>query len=295
MAAPSTLPRILLGLELKALREATEIKLDEAVAQSGISRPTLWRIETGQDVRLNPVLIRQLCEVYGATAEQSRAVMGLVSEATEEKGWWHEFSDAIPRDFNLFVSLENAADQITSYQTTFIPGLLQTLEYRRALSWIEFPTKPSRDTERMLQVGMRRQQRLTSRDNPLQLAVLIDESVLRRINGSAPVMADQLNHLAGMGQLPNVSVRVIPAKVGTYQGLFAGTFVLFEFPTRANTDLTRPPIVYVQGFAGNLYLKQPDKIAQHREVCADMERLALDEDDSRRLVLEIAEEYAACT
>ncbi|QLY29932.1 helix-turn-helix domain-containing protein [Nocardia huaxiensis] len=293
MAAPSTLPRILLGLELKNLREGTTVKREDAAELSGISKPTLWRIESGLDVRLNPVLIQKLCEVYDATPEQTNAILALVQEAAEDKdGWWHAFSDAIPKEFNLFVSLENRANHLVSYQTTFLPGQLQTLEYRRALSWIEFPDKSSRDTERMLQVAMKRQERLTSSDNPLQLAVLIDESVLRRDTGGPEVMATQLKHLSAMGELPNVSVRVVPASAGTYQGLFAGTFVLFEFPDHPNNELTRPPIVYVQGYAGGRYDKQPDVITKYRGVLADTERLALDEGNSRQLILSIAKEYS---
>ncbi|MBF6133808.1 helix-turn-helix domain-containing protein [Nocardia otitidiscaviarum] len=292
MAAPSTLPRILLGLELKALREGTDIRMDEAAIASGMSKPTLWRIETGQDVRLNHVLIEKLCQVYDATPKQTEAVLELAREATGDKGWWHEFSDAIPKDFNLFFSLENAASRLISYQTTFVPGLLHTLEYRRSISWIEFPDKPPRETERMLQAGMMRQGRLTTSANPLELTALIDETVLRRMTGSAAVMADQLRHLADMAALPNVSIRVVPSSAGTYRGLVAGTFVLFEFPRHPKADLSRPPIVYVQGFAGSLYLKTPDKVAEYRAVCADIERLALDEDGSRQLIREIAEEFA---
>ncbi|WP_067688289.1 helix-turn-helix domain-containing protein [Nocardia jejuensis] len=294
MAGPSTLPRILLGLELKALREGTDIRMDDAATLSGISKPTLWRIESGNsEVRLNPVLIGALCKVYEATPEQTKAILKLINEAaSDEKGWWHGFSDAIPKEFNLFVRLEDAAQKLISYQTTFIPGQLQTLEYRRALSWIEFPNRPSREIERMLQVGMKRQARITRNENALRLEVVIDEAVLRRSNGGNAVMEGQLKHLAAMAELPNVSLRVVPRTADIYQGLLAGTFVLFEFPPRAKADLTCPPIVYVQGFTGGLYLKEPEKVSQYRQACAALDRQALEEGDSRRLVLEIVKEYA---
>ncbi|MGX1805721.1 helix-turn-helix domain-containing protein [Nocardia sp. NPDC055321] len=292
MASSTALPRILLGLELRALREGTSITMEQAAEDSGMSRPTLWRIESGHaEVRLNPVLIAKLCDLFEAPPAQKKAILELIKEAAEGKGWWHDFTDAIPKEFNLFVRLENAAHKLTSFQTTFIPGQLQTLEYRRAISWIEFPDKSSRETERMLQVAMKRQERITRSDNPLRLSVLIDEGVLWRNNGGDSVMEGQLKHLAAMAELPNVSIRVIPASARMYQGLVAGTFVMFEFPPRAKAELTFPPIVFVQGYTGGLYLKEPDKVAQYRLACTGMDRLALDEDRSRRLVLEIAKEY----
>jgi len=139
---------------------------------------------------------------------------------------------------------------------------------------------------------MKRQERLTSPDSPITLNVLIDESVLRRMTGSTEVMAAQMRHLIDIGQLPNVTIRVVPSTVGTYRGLMVGSFVLMEFPPHPKADLTMPPVVYVQGLTGDLYLEKPVELDQYRGACADIERLALNEDASRSLVLDIAKEYA---
>jgi hypothetical protein len=122
---------------------------------------------------------------------------------------------------------------------------------------------------------------------------LIDESVLRRTTGSPAIMADQLHHLAEIGAVPNVTVRVIPESAGTYRGLIIGPFVILEFPTRPTVELTMPPVVYIQGFLGDLYLEQTEEVRQYREVRAGIERIALDESDSRSLILRIAKEYAS--
>ncbi|MFE7797045.1 helix-turn-helix domain-containing protein [Nocardia sp. NPDC057440] len=290
----STIARRLLSIQLENLRERADITREAAAAAISVARSTVWKMETGQPVRLNPVLLERLCSLYDASKKETRVVLALADEAKGgAKGWWQAFTDdEIPKDFELFVSFEDAADKITSYQTTFLPGLLHTEEYRRQLIWIEFPNKPIQDVERMLAVGMKRQARLTDEENAIALSIYVDESALRRTTGGAQVMVDQLRHLADVGRLPNVSIRVVPATVGAYRGLMVGAFVMLEFPPHPTAELTMPPMVYAQGYLGDLYLEKPDEVRQYREACANIDRLALDETDSRSLILKIAEEYA---
>lgn len=289
----STVARRMLGLTLEAMREERAISREAAAEAIGVARSTLWKIETGQAARLNPVLLKHLCELFGASPKQTRVVLELVKE-TKAGGWWQAFAeDAIPKEFGLFVSLEDAAERITSYQTTMLPGLLHTAEYRRSLIWAEFPNKPTDEVERMLEVGLKRQDRLTDTNKLVALDVWIDESVLHRPTGSAEIMRAQLHHLVYTAELPNVSIRIVPLSAGTYRGLIAGMFVILDFPVHPTAALTIPPVVYVQGFLGDLYLEQAEEVRQYREVCASLDRLALDESASRALILGIAKEHAA--
>lgn len=266
--------------------------MDAAASSISVAKSTLWRIETGQSVRLNPVLLERLCELYGASPELTKMLLGLAEE-TKSKGWWHAYSDSIPKDYGFFVSLEDSAAHEFSFQTTFLPGLLHTPEYKRALIWTEFPNKPSEDVERMLAVGIRRQDRLVDGKKPIRLDVLLDESVLRRIVGSRAVMADQMRHLAELVQRPNISIRAVPASTGTYLGLIVGSFVLLEFPRHPKADLTMPTVVYVLGFTGDLYLEKENEVSQYRDVCTDLRRRALDDGSTRALILGLVEEYSA--
>ncbi|MBU3067102.1 helix-turn-helix domain-containing protein [Nocardia sp. NEAU-G5] len=285
--------RRMLGLTLETMRSKQGISRETAATAISIARSTLWKLETGQNVRLNPVLLKHLCELYEADPQEIQVVLELIKE-TASKGWWQAFdADAIPKEFGLFLSLEDAAERILSYQTTFLPGLLHTVDYRRELIWTEFPNKPPDEVERMLELGMKRQDRLTSQAGPLSMKVLIDESALRRVTGGTALMEDQLLHLADVCDLPTLSIRVVPHSVGTYWGLMVGTFVTLEFPLRPKIELTMPPVVYVQGFLGDLYLEQSTEIRQYRQVWADTERLALDEAKSRDLILNIAKEFRA--
>ncbi len=292
MATDSTIARRLLGLQLETLRQRADITREDAAKAIAVGRSTIWKMETGQPVRFYPVLMERLCQLYSATRKETQVILELVKETKGAKGWWQAFTDdAIPKDFGLFVGLEDAANRITSYQTTFLPGLLHTEDYKRALIWTEFPNKPAQDVERMLQVGMKRRSRLTDETNPLTMDVFVDESALRRTTGNAQIMNAQLRHLTDVGELPNVSIRVVPASTGAYRALLVGMFVLLEFPPHATAELTMPPVVYVQGFLGDLYLEDADEVRQYRQARAELDRLALDEAGSRTLILEIAKEY----
>ncbi|WP_040694011.1 helix-turn-helix domain-containing protein [Nocardia vinacea] len=289
MATGSTLPRRLLGRELHDLRENAGITMDVAKAAISVGKQTIWRMETGQPVRLRLIDIERLCQVYGATEEKTQVLLGLTEEA-QGKGWWHAYGDAIPKHFDLFVGLEQAANRLTTYQSALIPGLLQTPEYRRAVLWTEFPNVETAEIERRVELWSRRQARITDDENPIKLDVIVDELPLRRPIGGPAVMAAQLQHLAEVSRLDNVSVRVVPASVGTHMGLLIGTFVLLEFPKHPTAHLTEPPIVYVQGYTGALYLEKPEEVQQYRDAYTRLQRSALDEAASRRLILEIAEE-----
>lgn len=292
MTTGSTLPRRLLARELRRAREAASVSAEAARSAIGVSKQTFWRMENGIPIRLNPLFIKRLCEIYNASTELTQVLLTLTEE-TKSKGWWHAFDSTIPKSFGLFVSLEDAAHHVVSYQTTFIPGMLQTDDYRRAMHWIEHPNAPISDVDTSIEIAARRRARLTRAANPLALEVIIDETVLRRPAGSNEVMAAQLIHLAETAQLPNVSVRIVPRSKGTYQGLMVGMFVMLEFPPHSTAYLTEPPVIYVQGFTGDLYLERPEEVSAYRIVCTDIKRMALDETDSRALILDVAEEFSA--
>ncbi|MFI6167979.1 helix-turn-helix domain-containing protein [Nocardia sp. NPDC051052] len=290
MTTGSTLPRRLLARELRNARAAARMSSEAARNQIGVSKQTFWRMENGIPTRLNPLFVKRLCEIYGVSAELTQVLLTLVEE-TRDKGWWHAFDDAIPKSFELFLGLEDAAHRIISYQTTFLPGMLQTNEYRRAMLWLENPSRPKSNVETTIDIVTLRRARLFSDANPLTLDVFLDESALRRSTGNSGVMASQLTHLAETAQRQNVSVRVVPTSAGTYQALTFGTFVLLEFPPHPTTHLTEPPVVYVQGFTDDLYLERPEEISAYRSAHTDLERLALTEADSHALILDIAKEF----
>ncbi|MFQ6328371.1 helix-turn-helix domain-containing protein [Nocardia sp. CWNU-33] len=288
--AGSALPRRLLGRQLRELRERSGVSAVDARKAISVSQQTLWRIESGQSgVKLRPHDVRALCDLYRAADAVTRRLLALAEE-TKSAGWWHAYSDAIPKEFDLFVGLEEAANRSTGYQSTLLPGLLQTLEYRRALIWVEYPTISTENVERRLEISTRRQTRLTGDTKSLALNVILNEAVLRHDVGGPAVMRAQLKQLANIGGQPNVSIRVVPIDASIHRGLIVGPFTILEFPPHPTTYLTEPPVVYVEGYTGDLYLEKSNEVKQYRQAFADIERSALTEDQSCRLFLNIAEE-----
>ncbi|MGY1863526.1 helix-turn-helix domain-containing protein [Nocardia gipuzkoensis] len=286
----STLPRRMLGRQLRELRIKSGVSAEYARDAINVGKQTLWRIETGQPVRLNPLFIERLCKVYGASEELTTALLELTEE-TKHTGWWHSFGDAIHQKFSLYVELEATAKHLFSYQTILLPGLLQTDEYRRALIWVEFPTMSGQEVERRIEIFRFRKARLDNDSDPVFLDAILDESALRRAVGGPSVMEGQLRHLLRVSEQPNVSVRVVPLASETYAGLSVGPYVMLDFPKHPTAHLTEPPVVYVQGFTGNLYLEKPEEIQQFRQASVELHRSALDQERSRSLIRKIAKEF----
>lgn len=280
----------MLGRQLRELRINAGISAEYARDAIDVSKQTLWRIETGQPVRLHPLVVEGLCKLYGASDERTAILLNLVEE-TKRTGWWHAFNDTILEDFNLFVELEATARRIASFQTTLLPGLLQTDEYRRALIWVRFAAISGTEVERKIAAFRQRKTRLDS-DSAVRFEAVIDESALRRAIGGPSVMEGQLRHLLQVAERPHISVRVVPLAAEAYAGLNVGSFVILDFPEHPVAHLTVPPVVYMQGFTGDLYLEKPDEVRQYRQAHAEILRSALDKESSRSLIRAIAEEYA---
>ncbi|WP_227999918.1 helix-turn-helix domain-containing protein [Nocardia australiensis] len=262
-----------------------------------MSKQTIGRVEDGQPARFSTAQYRDLLDFYGADDDVRDEVLGLLKEVKAAKGdpaggWWRAYADLANAHFDHFMNLEQACDRMTTFQLTLLPGLLQTPSYRR---WIEATTNPAMsavEVERRLELTARRQRRLTD-DPGFSLDVLLSESALRHRIGGQTVMAEQLLHLVDVGKLPNVSIRAIPFAAGGHPGLVVQSFTMFEFPPLSAGRLAEPPVVFVEGFTGALFLEEDTAIGRHRATVTDLRQVALTEDRTKRLVRQIAEEYGA--
>ncbi|MQY18103.1 DUF5753 domain-containing protein [Nocardia macrotermitis] len=296
MSGGSTLPRRALGRRLRALRVAAQkSKLAAAVAIE-ISKSGLGRLEDGEPVRICTAQFHQLLELYGADEAAAAEIMGLVQEVRATKGdpttgWWRAYSDVVNPHFDHFMGLEQACSRMTTFQLTLLPGLLQTAAYRRWIVGITDPQMSAADVDRRLELIARRQRRIVE-DQDFSLEVLLSESAVRHQVGGRVVMREQARHLVSVGNLPNVSIRVIPIDAGAHPGLVVQSFTLFEFPVQQQVRLTEPPVVFVEGFTGALFLEDVAVVERHKSTMADLRQVALSEGDTRLLVEGIAEEYA---
>jgi hypothetical protein len=225
--------------------------------------------------------VRDLCLIYDLVdPSQVEYLMGLVKEAKQQE-WWQSYDLDY---YATYVGLEQAATTLCYYQSSIVPGLLQTEAYSRAMHRGSMPAEftPERADE-LIEVRMRRQQVLF-REPPLRLRVVVDEAVLHRLVGGADVMAAQLQHFSVMANRPNVSLRVIPFSVGAHPAM-ENMFNIIDFGDVA------PHVVYVEGLMGKLFVEREHDIARYMQVFEYLYSIALDPQDTIELISEVSARY----
>jgi hypothetical protein len=237
------------------------------------------------EVALKIPYVQVLLTTYGVAAEEAAAFVALAEEANQP-GWWQRFHDVLPDWFSLYVSLEGAARIIRSYEPHFVPGLLQTEEYARAV--LESGTVGQRGAEaieRHVSLRMARQ-RLLERPDPPHLWVIVDETVLRRpVSIRGEVMRGQLDKLLEYTERDRVTVQVAEFADGPHPGTYA-PFSLFRF---AEPEL--PDMVYTEYLTGALYLDSRKEVSTHLEVLDHMTARAASAERTRKLLRECRENF----
>jgi transcriptional regulator with XRE-family HTH domain len=275
-----TLRRRELGARLRALRLERAMTV-EGVAELLLCSPSkVSRMETGQrSATLRDV--RDLCRIYEVTdPSQAEHLMQLVRDG-KQQAWWQSYDLDV---YATYVGLEQAAATLSYYQSTIVPGLLQTAEYARAMHGGSMPAEfsPERANE-LVEVRIRRQQVLT-RDPALQLLAVLDEAVLHREVGGPAVMAAQLRHLITTANLPNVTLQVIPYSAGAHPAM-ENMFNIIEFGDVA------PRVVYVEGLMGWLFIEREHDVARYAEVFKYLCDIALDPQETIELIAEIGRRH----
>ncbi len=271
MSEPRSAPtvgQVVLGRRLQDLRERAGLKREEAAKILRVAPATVRRMETAE-VALKIPYVQLLLKEYGVTDSEAEAFIALAEEANLP-GWWQRFHDVLPGWFSMYVSLEGAASLIREYEPQFVPGLLQTEGYARAILRSGAvgggsDAEKDEETERHVALRMERQSLLTREGAP-KFWVIMDETVFRRPVGDGPeVMRDQLERLLEAAELPNVTLQIAEFASGHHPGTY-GPFVLFRF---AMPEL--PDMVYSEYLTGAVYLDARPEVASHLEV---MDRMA---------------------
>ena len=254
-----TVLRILLGSQLRRLREAKGITAKQAAAEIRASESKISRIELGRNA-IREIDVLDLLNLYGVSPEDKEHLLGLAEQANRP-GWWHRYHDILPEWFQAYVGMEEAARSIRIYEPQFVPGLLQTEDYAAAVfSLGDFPIE---EAERHVVLRKERQRRF--RDGKLKLWVIVDEAALRRPVAGTDVQLAQLRYLREQSERPNLTLQVVSYGVG---GHAAPTgFSILRFAER---DL--PDVIYVENLTSALYL---DKQAEVDRYLLAMERLSI--------------------
>jgi len=270
-----------LAAELRSLRSSSGLTRDEVVERTGINAVTMYRIEHAR-VRPQTRTLRTLLDLYGVEKEQQAELVGWLRDA-RERGWLHAYQSELPEQYMNFIGFEGEARSSWNYESLFLPGLLQTEDYARAVIRGGFPTASRDEIERRVEVRMERQEVLRN-DNPLELWGIVDEAALRRQVGGQAVMRAQLRHVLDASDLPNVTFQVIPFDVGAHAGM-PGSFVFLQF-----ADEAIPQVIYVDSMAGELFLEEESDIRRYRLVFEHLRAVAASPDASRSLLASIVAE-----
>jgi transcriptional regulator with XRE-family HTH domain len=246
-----TVLRILLGSQLRRLREAKGISRHSAGYAIRASDAKMSRLELGRvGYKLRDVA--DLLTLYGVVDEQEREAYLTLAQQANSPGWWHKYSEVLPSWFEMYVGLEQAASVIRTYQVQFVPGLFQTEDYARAVMLLGYPGAPDDDTDLRVSLRMARQEMLTRPDAPSVWAVM-DEAALRRPVGGRRVMRAQLERLLELTELPRVTLQAVPFDSGGHAAA-GGSFTILRF-----ADPNIPDIAYLEQLTSAVYLdKRPD-------------------------------------
>lgn len=237
-----------LGNELKRLREEAGTSLEEVKDATGISTPTLSRIEHAKTT-ISPETVGALVELYGRSDLKSDLVD--LAKTAEKRGWWHSYRDVFK---GAYVGFEYEADGIWTFEPLVVPGLCQTPDYMRALIQASPSPVPDETEDRRVEARTTRQSNLFSRRKPPEMAFVVGEAVLHQLVGGADVMRQQLVHLWDMSQRPNVTVLVVPFVAGAHYGLEGG-FTILSF------NEISMKIGYEEGPGGDIYLESQAELA----------------------------------
>ena len=277
-----TVLRMILGSQLRRLREAAGVTPDQAAWELRASRSKISRMEHGR-VRFKDRDVADLLTLYGITDEKLRARMLASAQDANAPGWWSKYGDLLPDWFEEYLGLEGAASVIRTFELQFVHGLFQTESYARAVTLLGHKTASAEEIDRRVSLRIKRQDILASPEPP-QVWSVMDESVLRRPVGGRAVMRAQLDRLAAMARLPQVTIQVIPFGGGGHAAA-GGSFALLRF---AEPEL--PDIVYIEQLTSALYLDDRQDIDHYREVMNDLSTEALTPDRTTQFIAEITRE-----
>lgn len=280
---PPTMRSRRLAAELRRLREAAGLTREQVAAETGINQATLYRHEcVSSRTRPQRRTMLTLLKLYGVGDQKRDELLELCRE-DDTQTWLRPYHAELPEQYTAYISFEAEAGAVRNYESHFIPGLLQTPDYARALIKGCLPTATARQIEHRVEARLERQTRLVC-DDPLNLWVIVDEAALRRQVGGPEVMRRQLQRLArvAMAGRSHITIQVIPFAAGAHPGM-GGSFVLLDFPPHPG-----PELVYIDGTAGDAFLDTQEHLDGFSRTFDALRARALSPDDSIAMIASLA-------
>ncbi|UGQ09422.1 helix-turn-helix domain-containing protein [Yinghuangia sp. ASG 101] len=280
-SAPPALCRLQLGTELRRLRMESGHKAG-AVAKRLLWSPSkITRLEKGENAIVELTDVMALCEVYGADAETRSVLEGYAVVTKTRRDWWQspKFRPVIRPSLRAFIGQEATAERLQTYQSEFVPGLLQSEPYVRALHQAAHIGLDEADVDLLVTMRMTRQEVLHRPDSPLKLTAVVNESVLRREVGGTAVARQQLGYMADLARLPNVRLQVVPFKVGVHPAM-DGQFTILAFAKDAGLR----PLIYMEKLADDWVVREDRVVTKYQEAFDELQAVASSPQDSLRMI-----------
>ncbi|HET6532433.1 MAG TPA: helix-turn-helix transcriptional regulator [Actinoplanes sp.] len=260
-----------LGARLRSLRLAKGLTRDQAGYAIRGSESKISRMELGR-VAFKERDVTDLLRLYGVDDEAEHQRLLELTREANSPGWWHAYGDVLTSWFQNYLDLEQSAELIRTYEVQFVPGLLQTDAYARAVIMLGHGTATAVEIDRRAKLRMARKQ-LLDRTDPPRLWAVIDEAVLRRQIGGRAVLREQIAYLIEMTRMPQVRLQVIPFTSGGHAAA-GGAFTILRFP---NAEV--PDVVYIEHLTSGLYLDKPEDVDHY---AAAMGRLFIEAEPPNR-------------
>ena len=266
-----TVRRLQLGARLRTLRQAKGVTREQAGYEIRASESKISRMELGR-VSFKERDVTDLLRLYGVEDPGEHERLLALAREANTPGWWHSYGDVLSTWFQNYLDLEQSAELIRTYEIQFVPGLLQTDAYARAVIMIGHGSASDEEIDRRAGLRMARKQMLNRTDPPRLWAVL-DEAVLRRPIGGTAVLREQIESLLEATKLPSVRLQVIPFQSGGHAAA-GGAFSILRFPY---PDM--PDVVYIEHLTSGLYLDKREEVDQY---AAAMGRLIIEAEPPAR-------------
>lgn len=280
--AEATVLRMLLGNQLRRLRERAGITPDDAGYEIRASRSKISRLENGR-VGFKERDVADLLTMYGVTTQEERAGLLDLALRANSPGWWAKYGDILPDWFEVYLGLETAASVIRTFELQFVHGLFQTEDYARAVTMLGHKADPDDAVKRRVNLRMKRQDLLTRPDPPRVWSVM-DEAALRRPVGGREVMRAQLRHLIEASHQPRVTLQIVPFRQGGHAAA-GGSFTILRF-----SEPALPDVVYSEQLTSALYLEGQSDVDIYMEVMNRLSAEALTPDETTRFIKKIISE-----
>jgi transcriptional regulator with XRE-family HTH domain len=280
------IPKRRIARELKLLRESARLNLEEVARRTEVSTSTLSRLENAQG-SANALTIRALVDFYDLAGTERGENLKLWAKAGRKQEWWQRFPEATTENINLYVAYESHASAAKLYLIPFLPVLLQTPEYSRAISEAFHPAYSREEVGRLVEFQLRRQEILARRTDgkpPLELHAILHESCLLQSVGSEEVMRSQLLELlAVMPRYPNVKINVLPMNCPAHIATRC-SWSIFQYADEIDQDVTL--LETHLGLVTQL-LEEPSEVTTSAQHFSELLERSLDEQQSLSLIEEL--------